>query len=366
MNRRMFLAGSAAATLSPALAWSAPAARSSARFVLVSLRGGLDGLAAAPPVGDPHFGRDPIDGLLPIDDLFALHPGLAAIHPLYGAGDMALIHAVAPPYHERSHFDAQDVMENGTDRPFGASSGWLNRAAAALGSPMSVALGDSLPLLLRGPAPSSNIDPERVKRLDPRVVAGLQALYLDDPLLRSALERGDAMATAFADAGDGPGPERLGRVMAGEGGPRLATFEIGSFDTHTRQDKTLEARLPELAAALSALRLGLGPAWSSTVVAVVSEFGRTVRPNGTGGTDHGVGGVMWLLGGAVAGGVKGQWPGLGERELLEGRDVRPTTDVRQVFKGLLAEHLELSASVVDRDVFPGSAAAPAMRGLVRA
>ncbi|MEQ1569843.1 MAG: hypothetical protein ABMA64_29680, partial [Myxococcota bacterium] len=267
MNRRTFLAAAAAGAVAPRVSFAS--ARTDRRLVLLVLRGGLDGLAAAPPVGDPALAslRAPIPGAIPLDGTFALHPGLASLADRWAARELVLVHATAVPYRDRSHFDAQDVLENGTERPLGASTGWLNRALAARGDGAGLALGAGLPLVLRGPSDASSIDADRLPRTDPALLASIRAVTGADPLFGRALERGLATAATFREvAPELSGAERLGRVLAADGGPAVVVVDQGGFDTHTAQERTLAARLPELAETIDGLRRGLGEAWSRTVV----------------------------------------------------------------------------------------------------
>ncbi len=164
--------------------------------------------------------------------------------------------------------------------------------------------------------------------------------------------------------------EAAARFLAAADGPRIAVIEASGWDTHANQGAEtgqLANRLAGLDAGVAKLRTGLGEAWEDTVVAIVTEFGRTVRVNGTRGTDHGTAGAAILVGGAVRGGrVLADWPGLAPRALHEGRDLRPTTDLRALFKAVLAEHLGLDTGFIDREVFPGSGAARRLDGLIRA
>ncbi len=389
-------AWSAAASLGlPRLAFAR--APSSRRFVVVVLRGALDGLAAAPPVGDPHY--DAVRGELALsrgdgpepsrlDGTFALHPALTRLKAIYDAGELALVHAVAIPVRERSHFAAQAALETGLDR-IGESTGWLNRALAALGAAAvgrAVAIGEGVPLLLAGPAPAGSVAPSALPRPDPDYWERLSGLYAGDQVLSKALDEGLRVRRMAADAeSDGPsmasrgrGPRaafpplaRLaGRLLSAEDGPRVATLEAYGWDTHANQGAAtgqLANRLAGLDDGLDALRAGLGPAWRETVIAVVTEFGRTVRPNGSRGTDHGTAGAAFLLGGAVRGGrVFGEWPGLSDPALFEGRDLAPATDMRGLLKGVLRDHMGLDAATLARDVFPGSNAVGPMDGLIRA
>jgi uncharacterized protein (DUF1501 family) len=383
-----FLGGLAACTALPglALAQGMPGER---RLVFVFLRGGLDGLSAVPPHGDPDFARrrgalalalpGEANGALPLDATFGLHPLLPELHRLYAARELAVLHAVASPYRDRSHFDAQNVLENGTARPYGRDSGWLNLALSdASRRAGGVALGASVPLVLRGAAPVSSWSPSALPAPDPDLLERLGKLYRDDALLAkpfaAALDTQALMEghTARDGAKERATPVALlaqaaGRFLAQAEGPRVATIDFGGWDTHANQGTELgplARNLRQLDRAVVTLKAALGPAWRHTAVLVVTEFGRTVAPNGSGGTDHGTAGAAFVLGGAVRGGrVIAQWPGLGERDLHEGRDLRPTLDVRALFKAALAAQFGASEAALEQRVFPDSRSVRPLEGL---
>jgi len=376
MLRRHFLAAmgalGASVAFGPALAGSA----TDPRLVVVVLRGGLDGLAAVPAPGDPHFGRArgalaEVDGVVDLDGTFGLHPALGPLRPLYDAGELLVVHAIAAPYRLRSHFDAQNVLETGAERPHATRTGWLSRALPT-GSAMAV--GRDMPLLLRGPASATSLDPLRRPRPDAPLHRAVAALYEGDPALSEALAQGMAAQRLLArhaepsKRGDAEASARIvARILADPEGPRTAVFSMGGWDTHTGQANRLNRRLGELSSVLTAFATATpAAAWARTAIVVVTEFGRTVAPNGTGGTDHGVGGAALLAGGAVAGGrVVADWPGLKERDRLEGRDLRPTTDVRAMLKGVLHDHLGVARARLDDEVFPASADVAPLPGLLR-
>jgi len=376
----------------------AAAGDTDARFVLALLRGGLDGLSAVPPYADPDYarlrrqiaiaapGRD--GGALDLDGRFGLHPSLAFLHEAYADGELAVLHAVATPYRERSHFDAQDVLESGFPAPHADRTGWLNRALAALprsaqlanAQRRGVALGQNVPLVLRGPAEVVSWSPSRLPPLDSDTVARISDLYAGDELLSRRLA--DALALksqvpASMDGGGAPGRRAelletvtaAARFLRDDDGPSVAVFDTTGWDTHANEGGArgpLAARLEALDTALRELKRGLGPAWERTVVLVATEFGRTAEANGSRGTDHGTAGAAFLLGGAVAGGrVIADWPGLAPSALYEGRDLAPTLDLRSVLKGVLGEHLGVPERALETDVFPESRAAPLLHGLVR-
>ena len=383
-NRRQWLLG-AAALASPlclALAATAPNARpDDARFVFVLLRGGLDGLAAVPAIGDPDFAaaRGPLANFgappLALDGTpFALHPALSSMHSLYRSGELAVVHAVGLAYRERSHFDAQQVLESGGSQPYQLTTGWLGRALAAHGNRAGLALTTAVPLVLRGSERIDTWAPSALPEPSPDLVARLELLYAGDAALGEALARAKALREQ-PGMNEGPGnaggraaavalARKAAEVIAAAQGPRVAVLEMGGWDTHANQAApagALANNLRTLDAALAALRESLGAAWSRTVVVVATEFGREVAVNGTQGSDHGSGGAAFVLGGAVHGGrVLTDWPGLARAQRYEGRDLRVTTDLRSVLKGVLGEHLRLPNAVIERTVFPASAAAPVL------
>lgn len=361
---------------------TAAAARRPQRLVVVLLRGALDGLAAVPAVGDPAWSRlrPEVDAgplrqaaPLPLDGLFALHAGLPTLHRWYGEGALLVVHAVASPYRERSHFDAQQLLESGGSRPFEFNSGWLGRALA-FDDRRGIAMSAALPLGLRGAPGASSWAPSRAPSADMDLVARVAALYRGDPALAGAFERGAAQHLPGMDDDPARAPAggafatlaaQAGRFLAAEDGPTVAWLDSTGWDTHTQQVGRLSRLLPSLDAGLAALRSELGPRWADTTVLVMTEFGRSATLNGSGGTDHGNGAVAFLAGGRVAGGrVLADWPGLAREHLLDARDLRPTTDVRALIRPVLQRQLGLSSAQVERGVLPGAPAG--LTGLWRA
>ncbi len=394
LSRRAALLGlSAAWSLGPvslALAERREAGPDDHRFVVVILRGALDGLAAVVPYGDPALAgwRAPLlppgvgqpDGLLDLGGFYGLHPALTGLHGLYRAGQLLPVHAVAAGYRSRSHFEAQDCLETGSDHRL--TSGWLNRVVATQPGIPGQADGDGLavglvvPLLLRGPARIGSYAPDHAPGPSPDLYARIAALNAPDRLTGPAIAgglaaRGFSTQTLGSPPGHGAGAfaslaRAAGQLLAAPEGPRVAALELGGWDTHAAQKHRLDGPLSQLDAGMLALRDGLGSAWTDTVVLVMTEFGRTVRVNGTGGTDHGTGTVAFLAGGAVNGGrVGGTWPGLGASRLFENRDLQPTTDLRGLAKGVLSAHLRLDAAALER-VFPDSRDVSQVSGLIRA
>ncbi len=392
-RRHMLQQGLAAALLTPFSRLSAAAAGGTDggnRFVFVILRGGLCGLTAAPAIGDPAFAtaRGPLaqfaGDALPLDGTFALNPLLPQLHALYGRGELAVVQAVGLPYRERSHFDAQQVLESGGQRPFELSTGWLARAVAHSGAGMkAVALQTAVPLVLRGASDVDSWAPSVLPEPSMDLVARLQLMYRQDPGLAQALARAKGLREEPGMAANMPAETStsnaaraavvgLARKAADflQRGSQVAVLEMGGWDSHTNQAQPqgpLSNNLRVLDAALAALREGLlsNGTWGRTVVLVATEFGREVAVNGTGGTDHGSGGAAFVLGGAVKGGrVLADWPGLAAKDRFEGRDLRVTTDIRAALRGILADHLQVSRAALDSVVLPGSAGLKALE-LVR-
>jgi uncharacterized protein (DUF1501 family) len=377
------------------------------RMLVIVLRGALDGLAAVAPVGDPAWLKlrgdkaltlDRKPPALPLDSLFALNPAMPNLHRLYQAGQATVVHAVATPYRERSHFDGQDVLESGLGKPGAMRTGWLNRALASLEPEGQVkggkvfAVGPVTPLVVRGPAPVMSWAPPRLEVASDDTLLRLLDLYNHtDPTLARALEGRMRLATlARADGSDAmapqAGPAQVGiararayfaeaagtaaKYLARADGPRVGALAFNGWDTHINEGAAsglLANLLGALDGAIAAIEGNMGDAWRDAVVAIVTEFGRTARINGTEGTDHGTGTVALLLGGALKGGrVIADWPGVTDRDLHQGRDLKATTDLRAVLKGLLRDHLRVDDKALAETIFPGSETVAPMADLVAA
>ncbi len=369
------------------------------RLIVVILRGALDGLATVAPVGDPDYAglhgsiALSADGAHPavmLDSFFALHPAMPEFARMYKDKHAAIIHAVSTPYRDRSHFDGQDVLESGFAGPGRVQSGWLNRALEALPRGERVmsalAVGPTTPLVLRGAAPTVGWAPVTLPQADDDTAMRLVELYRHrDAALASALSQGLQLDKAAQgddmkrdDMKPKPGANGAAamrqvargaaKLMSADDGPRIAALAFDGWDTHANEGGPvgrLAQLLGGLDGALAEFESELGPRWRDTVVVVATEFGRTARINGTEGTDHGTGTIALLAGGAVKGGrVMSDWPTLKPASLYEGRDLRPTTDLRAVIKGVLADHLGLSERALAETVFPDSAAARPMKGLI--
>jgi uncharacterized protein (DUF1501 family) len=417
LNRRTVLRGGAASlALWSFMPKAAIAGTRDPRLLTMILRGGLDGISLAAPVGDPDYVRlrqaiamskpGDANGGLPLDSLFALNPHMPFLHGLYEKRQALVVHAVHTPYRERSHFDGQDVLESGLGGVGKTNDGWLNRALAGLQNQGKVrakglSLGPIVPLVMRGQAEVLSWIP-KVYNLPLResTVARLLDLYTHtDPGLAKALTNGlemvrvaDASVAAAAPTPGTPASvavppmsarglnpnqfrefteaaETAAKFMKPIDGPRIGALSYNGWDTHANEgvvQGTLGNRLGGLDAAIQTLHDGLGPeAWKDTIIMIVTEFGRTARVNGTSGTDHGSATCALFVGGAINGGrVIADWPGLADANLFENRDLKPTTDLRAMFKGVLRDHLGIPDGALASTVFPDSAGVKGVAGLV--
>ncbi|MBU1272555.1 MAG: DUF1501 domain-containing protein [Alphaproteobacteria bacterium] len=387
LDRRALL-GAATAGMGLALAGRVAAQTDASRpkLVVVIARGAMDGLSVTIPYADPDYvplrgglalaAPGEPNGALDLAEGFGLHPALAGLHRLHDQGQMRFAPAVALPVRIRSHFEAQDVLENGGEALRQREDGWLNRAIVAAGGArlQGLSIGAQTPLILRGDAPVSSWAPGGRVTGEDRIAALLQDLYVDDPMLGQNLARGLATEALVAD-GSGQTVRRndvealgraVARLMTGAEGADIVAVSLDGWDTHAGQRGQLQTRLTGLDQLISGLKDGLADRWSRTVVVVATEFGRTARANGTQGTDHGTGSSLLLAGGGLKpGGLIGDWPTLADNRLFEGRDLAPTLDIRSVFKGVLRDHMGLDRAALDTRVFPDSAAeAPTLAGLV--
>lgn len=403
-SRRGLLQGAGclmAAAMLPDIRVSFAAAPVDQRFIFVILRGAMDGLAAIPPYGDRDYKSArggmalPSSAYTPLDDFYAAHNSLATFTELFKSGEAAVIHAVSTPYRDRSHFDAQNMLESGAARPNGLRDGWLNRAIALYGrreDSLGLAVGQTIPLALQGDIPVGTWAPSADGLPNETLLISLERLYKKDPVFHTALTQAVDVHTIADEAADEGMMGNFGRKLAGRrglqnkeamgktvsavakilsdpSGPRIATIEVGGWDTHAQQGLDrgpLSNLFLTLDTGLKTMKSALGKNWDNTVILVATEFGRTVSQNGTGGTDHGTASCAFLAGGAVNGGkVYADWPGLSKRDQHDGRDLRPTTDLRSVAKSVLYGHFGLKDADVERRIFPGSEAARAIDGIIR-
>lgn len=361
------------------------------RLLIVVLRGGMDGINVVVPNGDTNYVSMrgaiaiPAASTIPLDSFFGLHPALPKFGAMFQNQDAAVVHATCIPLHNRSHFDGQDNLEAGTPGLIPANStGWLNRLLTALPAGSLVKSHgaiqiDDAPLILRGPEPVLGWSPTWFEAVQNPALHAVRSLYQSrDPDMSAALERGLAANRLATSVGGNDGDisalrkafRGAGRLIAADDGPRIAVLSVYGWDTHTDQGAAtgqLADVLAELDLAIDDFKTVVGPVWANSVMVAATEFGRTVRINGDSGTDHGVGTVALLAGGAVNGGkVFGDWPGIGPDQLLDDSDLKPTTDLRSVFKGVLKDHIGVANSVLDSAIFPESKSdAPALKNLIK-
>lgn len=380
LNRRHLIAAlgaGGAALLTPRLAFAA-AAETDRRFLFIIQRGAADGLATLAPVGDPAFERargamaEDFANAAKIDGMFALHPSLTTVGQLYGAKQALFIHATASPYRDRSHFDAQNVLETGGTLPFEMKDGWMNRLLALLpGGTRAMAIGPTVPPALRGAIEVPSYGNSSLPDANAEMLQRVSQLYAGDPQLHMLWDGAmQARSMAGGDTEKGQDPAALGKLaaklMSGPEGARVAMVETGGWDTHFNQRGRIAGQLKQLDALITAFRDGLGANWDRTLVLVATEFGRTVAVNGTQGTDHGTGSMAMLLGGAVRGGrVIADWPGLAQGSLYEGRDLKPTTAIDAAIAGALGSHFQIDPDRLLAKAFPGSGGKP-LEGITKA
>jgi uncharacterized protein (DUF1501 family) len=384
ITRRKFLINSAALGCAammyrPGLSFAF--ANTDQRLMVIIMRGGMDGMGAIAPVGDPnyHDARGglalPDNVLLPMGGIFAMHNSMAPLHALYQQKEMLVLHATATPYRERSHFDAQDLLENGSVQPHALTTGWLGRTLQTLGTNWhGLAVGPVVPLVMQGSGEVESWAPSHLKGVDADFISRMQYMYQHDAQLGAALAEANQLNTDGGNMSGEKGkqdfPEMMttaASFMSKANGPRIATIDITGWDTHAGQG-TEKGRLPQalenLSAGITAFRTGMGPLWQQTAVIAVTEFGRTVHANGTGGSDHGTGTAAFLLGGKVQGGrVVGDWPGLASNQLYQERDLYPANDLRGLLKSVLTQHLQLPEAQLDAEIFPQSQNIRAMSGI---
>jgi uncharacterized protein (DUF1501 family) len=340
------------------------------RLVVIILRGAMDGLDVVRPMGDPAYkllrpdaAKDnPID----LDGFFSLHPAFAEALPLFQAGELGFVHAVATPYRERSHFDGQDVLETGSGAGDSARSGWLNRLLGLMGTgneKLAVDIDNGSELILEGPNPVQNWYPG--VRVDLSIAGSqfLKLLYAGDPILEASFDEvqlQDKLQSMDDNLDPGVSARELAQLAARflNAEARIAAFSIGGWDTHVGQNARLKNHLKGLAGTLVTLKNSLGDNWKKTAVLMCSEFGRTARFNGSGGTDHGTGSAAMFAGGLLGAGIGGKavstrWPGLADGNLLENRDLMPTDDVRRYAAWLIESIYGVTMADLESKVFPG-------------
>jgi len=347
------------------------------KLLVVLQRGAADGLAMLAPMGDSALSGlrkgslDEYASARKADGFFAIHPALEAVGNAYASGEALFVHATATSYRERSHFEGQNMLETGASEPYAKSDGWLNRLVALMAEetratpPRALALAPTMPLALRGAAPASSYAPSGLPEASEDFLARVGMLYQGDDQLSSLWDR--ALQTQAMASDDGLKNLRDARatgelaasLMRGPDGARIAMIESGGWDSHANQQGAFRRNARQLDAMLGAYREAMGDAWASTMVLVITEFGRTVRFNGTNGTDHGTASAALVLGGSIRGGrVIADWPGLGAGDLYEGRDLRPTIALEHIVTGALSEHMGIDPNRALAKLFPGRTGSP--------
>ncbi len=373
ISRRNFLVTACCAAAVPAFSpVSFAAMPGENRFVTIVLRGAMDGLDLVQPYGDPAFAGfrptlalTPDAGLIDLDGHFGLNPAAQPLMPLWQAKELAFVHAVSTPYRDqRSHFDGQDMLESGAEHVHEERTGWLNRALSSIprsADRKAIDINTSMELILSGPNEADVWASTSNMTMGADEIGFFKRLYANDPefnqVLAEALRTDMSAEQLFQDEKRGQGIRDVAKLAGGllKEDYRIASFSVDGWDTHAGQKGQFARTVKDLTIALTTLKDAVGPeVWKKTVVVAMTEFGRTARENGTGGTDHGTGGVAILAGGGIDGGrVLGNWPGLGDGKLLDDRDLMPTGDVRELAAAMLYRQFDVSSEALTNTIFPG-------------
>lgn len=369
LSRRGFLATACSLAASPLVTPVAFGAMpSDNRFIAIVLRGAMDALDLVQPYGEkslatlrPKLALSPDKGLIDLDGFFGLHPAAKGLHGLWKSGELSFVQAVSTPYRDtRSHFDGQDILESGAAQK--GTTGWLNRALSLVNQPArAIDVSQTTELILSGPNPAEVWSPRSNLNMSQDEMAFLHRLYAGDPVFAKnfsqAMEIDGFTDAIFGQEVRANGSRNMARMVGSllKDRYRIASFSINGWDTHVEQKQYFPRAVTELSETIVGLKQELGEAvWRKTAIVAMTEFGRAVRENASGGTDHGTGGCCILAGGAIPGGkIFGRWPGLGEGKMLDNRDVMPTGDVRDVPATLLHRQFGIAASALNSTVFPG-------------
>ena len=363
MKRRNFLKGSLGTLYmmaSPNMAFP-DVKLTEKRLLVVLLRGGLDGLAAVPPLADKNLSKIRKDVLVQgandLDGFFGIHPNLKFLESEYQSGNAAFVHATSFPYTGRSHFDGQNIMETGSEQAYAVTSGWVGRAMNAAGF-SSLAVSLPIPIILRGNEVNSNYFPTNFSKATQKEYAEVEKMWKSDSQLNGMLK--DISSRDTIKHGRGDTIELVGFAasqMHKPNGPRVGLLEIDGFDTHALQGNEQGEHaelLEDLDNILRFFKKRMGPLYDDTAIVTVTEFGRTAFENGTQGTDHGWGSSMILAGGLVNGKqVVSDWPGLSKRNLFEDRDLKMTIDARDIYAEVVKTVFDLEDDVISEHVFLG-------------
>ena len=362
ISRRTFLTGSMTVTLLGSPIFSALAEKRKKRnLVIISLRGGMDGLSAVPPI-DPTLEKYRPDILvrktLPLTSDFSLHPSLKNFHNAWKKGKASIIHSTNIPYTMRSHFEGQDLMESGGHKPFAEYTGWLGRGMETAGLE-GLAIALPMPLILRSRVNLDNYFPTKLSTPSPEIMKKIATTYPKDSNLRSTIEKvmmrpismlsGNGSRKAYRLAGT------AAKALAKSNGPRVAVFDINGFDTHAAQGGSTGEhadKLYNLDKIFGELSKNLGSTFNDTLILTLTEFGRKVEQNGGNGTEHGYGTAILMMGGLIKKSqVYSNWPGLQIKNLFEGQDLNATIDARSIYCSAMAMAFETDFEKLKRQVF---------------
>lgn len=373
ISRRLFVASACCAAAAPLVTpVTFAAVPGDNRLLTIVLRGAMDGLALLQPYGEPLLAQyrpklalTPETGLVDLDGFYGLNPEAAALVPLWKAGELAFVNAISTPYRSgRSHFDGQDMLESGGASVAEEKTGWLNRAIATIPrseNRKAIDVNTTSALILSGPNPADVWSTRADLDLAGDEAASLVRLYRNDPEFAAAMQEATktdmSVDDIYAGANRGAKMADIAKLAAGmlSREYRIASFSVTGWDTHIGQNNTFRRPVRELCSAILTVKENMpADVWRKTAILAITEFGRTARENGSGGTDHGTGGLAILAGGAVRGGkVYGEWPGLAESRLLDGRDLMPTSDLRQLAGTMLHQQFGVTAGDIDNTIFPG-------------
>ena len=362
ITRRAFLTGSITVTMLGSPLFSVFAEKRKKRnLVIISLRGGMDGLSAVPPI-DPTLEKFRPDitvrRTLPLTSDFSLHPSLKNFHNAWKQGKAAIVHSSNIPYTMRSHFEGQDLMESGGHKPFTEYTGWLGRGMETAGLE-GLAIALPMPLILRSKASLDNYFPTKLSTPSPEIMKRVSETYPDNSNLKSTIERvmmrpysmlsGRGSRKAYRLAGT------AAKALAKPDGPRVAVFDINGFDTHAAQggsDGEHADKLYNLDKIFGKLRENLGTSFDDTLIVTLTEFGRKIEQNGGNGTEHGYGTAVLMMGGLIKKAqVFSDWPGLKRKNMFEGQDLQATIDARSIYCSAMAMAFNTDFEKLKRQVF---------------
>ena len=371
ISRRNFLKGTATSLFLAGFNLPVFASPKKKNLIVIMLRGGMDGLCAAPIIGDKNFEKRRknilIENTIKLNSDFALHPKLNGFKECWNENTGAIVHATSIPYTARSHFEGQNLMESGGKVPYQEKTGWVGRAmklANLKGDGLALSL--PMPLLLRGVPKNNNFYPTDGKLPREETLELLKSVYADsseeellDMMNFIKIRKNEQMmggGSSFDKRNNRNLAMKAAQMLSDPNGPRVAVFEVNGFDTHAAQggvDGTHTKCLVEMDTIMQNLKIAQ-KAYNNSIILTVTEFGRTIKQNGGNGTEHGYGTAIFLAGGLVKKSqVYTDWPGLKRKELYEGRDLNATIDARSVYASAMSTVFDLDFKRIEKDVFFG-------------